>query len=93
MLTRKKYPSLVKIKQDCGKTPEGIAVKVKCSRMGAEKYSAEGTFAVESVRVFQIICNILQDASRFQHGIKLHIYSVERHLKTFSLKKKMKGSY
>lgn len=55
---------------------------MKCSRTDAEKYSAEGIFAVENVSVFQIICNILQDASSFQHGIQLHIYSVERHQKT-----------
>lgn len=36
---------------------------------------------------FQGICNILQDASRFQHGIQLHIYSVERHVKPFYFKK------
>lgn len=52
-----------------------------------KKYLAERTFAEENVSVFQGICNILQDASRFQHGIQLHIYSVERHVKPFYFKK------
>ena len=60
---------------------------MKCSRTDAEKYSAEEIFAVENVSVFQIICNILQDASKFQYGIQLHIYSIERHLKFFIEKK------
>jgi len=60
--------------------------------MDAQKYSTEGTFVVENVSVFQKTCSTLQDASTFQHDIQLHIYSVERHLKTFYFKK-IKGSY